>query len=787
MTGGTIGAVSGGFIQFFSNGYGACNVNVLSSTATAYIPSRLDLRQSPNVTFTVSGGTTASGIDLLVGGAITQTTANSGFTLAGGGVMALTSTGSSYTGVTAISGGTLLLGTGGATGSLGSGGGGVTDNSVLAFNRSDSGLAVPNAISGGGSVAQIGTGLTLLSGANSYSGGTSLTAGTLQLGSATALGTGAVTINGGSVLDIHGINAAAGGVNLVNGTIINAVGATTLSGTAYNVQSGSVSAILAGGTAALNMTGSGLVTLAAANTYGGGTTVSSGTLQLGDGAVNNGAVTGNITNNSTLVFANPNVQQYAGAVSGTGNLRKTAAGILTLSGNSTYNGATNVNAGTLLLTGSLASPSVTVANGAALSGAGNGTTTGLIAGTVTLNGGGAIDFTKNGLAAGATTTLVFNGLTLGDSTTAANLTFNVNAGNSQTSDLINSGRRHAHGEPGRRRGQPQHHVAGRGQLRPDQLRRPGWRRHDLAQSQRGPRGTLHAVAGKHEQQLAIERVGQSHAPAGLLVRELCRAAGRQLQLGRIQRFHDHYQLVCGPIRRNRHGPDRGRRLGRGLRRHDGLRPRRQFHVGRRVQRQQLDGDHRGRRFHRRQPDAHDQCRGQRRRRLRLFRRQRHRDAARRGPADDWRDHRGSGRQPKLDEQFQQFDDRLQQRDGRGHARQYHDLDPGRFRHGRRPAFGNDQRRHERREPGAGGQCAQRPVHAGGQQYLFGRHDRQRRHAGRFDQQFFGHRRGDHESIFRHGRAGPHQQLAQPARAFQQRRGARSWSWATRPAADRRRP
>ena len=56
--------------------------------------------------------------------------------------------------------------------------------------------------------------------------------------------------------------------------------------------------------------GSGAATLAANNSFTGGTTVSAGMLQLGDGAANNGGVAGNINNNSALVFANPADQAY---------------------------------------------------------------------------------------------------------------------------------------------------------------------------------------------------------------------------------------------------------------------------------------------------------------------------------------------------------------------------------------------------------------------------------------------------------------------------------------------
>ena len=107
----------------------------------------------------------------------------------------------------------------------------------------------------------------------------------------------------------------------------------------------------------------------------------------------NGAVTGNIANNATLVFANPNAS-LCRHDQRRGQLAKDGRGPADPQRQQHLLGPSNVNAGTLLISGSLATPTVTVANGATLTGAGNGTTTGLIAGNVTVNGGGAIDFTR---------------------------------------------------------------------------------------------------------------------------------------------------------------------------------------------------------------------------------------------------------------------------------------------------------------------------------------------------------------------------------------------------------
>ena len=85
---------------------------------------------------------------------------------------------STYTGGTTISAGTLQLGNGGTTGSII---GNVTDNSTLAFNRSDT-VTFPGTISGTGGVSQIGSGMTILNANNTYTGPTNVLAGTLVVG-----------------------------------------------------------------------------------------------------------------------------------------------------------------------------------------------------------------------------------------------------------------------------------------------------------------------------------------------------------------------------------------------------------------------------------------------------------------------------------------------------------------------------------------------------------------------------------------------------------------------------
>jgi fibronectin-binding autotransporter adhesin len=138
------------------------------------------------------------------GGAATLTVNGGSFSGGIGGPLALVVTGNpltlsgnnTYTGGTTInSGATLTLGNGGTTGSVP---GAITDNGILAINRSDS--FVVNNVSGTGQLQQIGPGVTGLGTGLSYSGGTLIGAGALVVNSAAALGSGGLTISGGELL-----------------------------------------------------------------------------------------------------------------------------------------------------------------------------------------------------------------------------------------------------------------------------------------------------------------------------------------------------------------------------------------------------------------------------------------------------------------------------------------------------------------------------------------------------------------------------------------------------------
>ena len=222
-----------------------------------------------------------------VGGSLTK---------AGRRTLTLTGT-NTYTGGTIINGGTLQLGNGGTSGSVV---GNIIDNGILAFNRSDS-FAFTGVISGSGIVQQNGTGTTVLAGANTYGGATTVNAGVLRAGSPTGLSANsAFTVNG--QLDVNGFSNTIGSL-AGNGIVANNGSALATLAIGNDNTNSVFGGSLQNGTSALGITkiGTGTLILTGTNTYTGGTIINGGTLQLGNGGTS-GRVVGNIIDNGILAF-----------------------------------------------------------------------------------------------------------------------------------------------------------------------------------------------------------------------------------------------------------------------------------------------------------------------------------------------------------------------------------------------------------------------------------------------------------------------------------------------------
>ncbi len=169
-TGGTL--VSGGTLRLGNNS--AAGTGTITTTGSVIdYASGVTIANAINVSsnttqLQVSAGTaTESGV-------ISETSGPRPIEKIGSGVLVFTGN-NTYTGVTTITAGTLQIGSGGTTGSVA---GNIADNGALIFNRSNS-LTYAGVISGTGTLTQAGTGTTILSGANTYTGLTTVSAGTL--------------------------------------------------------------------------------------------------------------------------------------------------------------------------------------------------------------------------------------------------------------------------------------------------------------------------------------------------------------------------------------------------------------------------------------------------------------------------------------------------------------------------------------------------------------------------------------------------------------------------------
>ncbi len=146
---------------------------------------------------------------------------------------------------------TLTLGTGGITRTAGSSGTqtlamttlALTANTTMDINGSGS-LTISSAITGATrTITKNGTGELVLSGNNTFSGGTTLNAGTLTLSSANALGSGSLTLAGGT-LRLNTASVSLGTLSVTGNSTIDFAGNNTLNLTNFSISAGVTLTIL---------------------------------------------------------------------------------------------------------------------------------------------------------------------------------------------------------------------------------------------------------------------------------------------------------------------------------------------------------------------------------------------------------------------------------------------------------------------------------------------------------------------------------------------------------------
>ncbi len=312
-------------------------------------------------TFTVDAGSTFT-----VTSELDETTATSNWngsklTKQGDGTLILSNTGNDY-GDTEIDGGILAakdaaaLGTGDVT---------IAESATLALSQG----TLDNNVTGEGQIVKSGSDELIVTGDNTYSGGTTISGGTLTADHADSLGTGAVANSGvlqvgegelentlsgsGSLvktgtgeLTLSGDNTYSGGTTITGGTLTadhaDSLGSGDLDNSGVlKVGEGDLENTLSG-SGSLVKTGTGELTLSGGNDYSGGTTIIGGTLTA-DHADSLG--TGAVANSGVLQVGEGELEN---TLSGSGSLVKTGTGELTLSGDNSYSGDTTIADGTLI-------------------------------------------------------------------------------------------------------------------------------------------------------------------------------------------------------------------------------------------------------------------------------------------------------------------------------------------------------------------------------------------------------------------------------------------------------
>jgi fibronectin-binding autotransporter adhesin len=283
----------------------------------------------------------------------------------GAGTMTVTGINNTYNGNTVVTGGTLSIA---SDAGLGSGavilaspdatlaiiGNTTIDNAIAITDTATISVSADATISGiigGDNLIKAGTAKLTLSGNNTYTGTTSVSAGILSIGASTALGDGNILLAAGTTLEVTGVTDITNGIVLSgNATISNSANATVsgnISGLYHLTKSGGSTLTLSGENSYTDTTVSaGTLSIASDSNLGGGTVSLAGATALsitGDDATIDNAIT--LTGNATInAAANATI---SGSIGGNFDLTKAGIYTLTLTGTNTYTGSTHINGGAL--------------------------------------------------------------------------------------------------------------------------------------------------------------------------------------------------------------------------------------------------------------------------------------------------------------------------------------------------------------------------------------------------------------------------------------------------------
>ncbi len=427
-------AYSAGTNNLFANNAGGTNMLTPASIVAAFVGANVVLQANTDVTFTdvLASGTSGRTLTVNAGRSILinadVSTVNAAISMTANDPAAISSDRLTGVGnITLAPGTTISSGTGSLSlivdpsivapfspGSISLGaltGGAVllsTPNAVTGVNNiaASAGLTVnvgaasslTAGVISGTTLTKQGAGTLTLGGVNTYTGLTTINAGTLSVTNNSGLGTtgAGVTVANGATLDLNGVTIGAEAVTL-NGDGDGSVGALTGTGTsslsgAITLASNSsiggtgtltLRGVISDGTSTFDLTkrGSGTAILTAVNTYNGATNINQGILLAGiastiasSNALNlanaagasfdlngfaqtvgnlfgGGTLGGNISlGAATLTVTQGLTSDYNGVISGSGGLTKNGVGELRLGGVNLYTGTTTINAGTLMPT-----------------------------------------------------------------------------------------------------------------------------------------------------------------------------------------------------------------------------------------------------------------------------------------------------------------------------------------------------------------------------------------------------------------------------------------------------